>query len=758
MRYQLMHTSPYLGGQIRWDIPLYYHYTDGEHHMDTPEVHIVPLNDDITYNEASDRVCLEHSHLDNIKCLYDTIGDDMYSAVGEYTGMHWIYNSGHLVDPYSHMFMMGARRMRYQRYNKQFSFLCPLWISEETDPTKLLFELSVRIKGKERDHIALCAFPLSDALCHYMKEYLYKSSRYAEPDPTGADPGYQGVSSELFNIKFDPDQAYISGVEVNTGRYAVHDVSYIIPTLLSRQVPMMEFDNMLLANFKENRMIAQQLINLNFVFGPEDISFILNEKLEGAVVGFTIRTYYDGVELPLKDLYTNYTDIPIFRSDLNQLSNSGNVCDYIGDNKIIDYVYTNKFTQPIFHWSMVENPGYVYNFYDGFAPAFMDTTGQLYRIEGRYYDQADISQTEVTPYNNGSYWCRFTDITGLSAGNIIALIDNNLNFYSRLIINMDTRIIYLNNNRYDASRIPEQILNDLIGMLDGKDLYIGSFLVDTTVYSGAHDREVVYDDMVLVQFYNDTRQDTSLRYYASALTNDPSASDRNTILDFLRALPDAWIPPYRINFIASTTVSTVPPVSDKHPTEYNMYKDNTYRGYVLRYTGQLCPLFIDPDDDTFYNHPYRYIQWSDITDTNVQEYSTLLKTGYNPTYPSIGYYAFDVDDPVETDSIIRPQWYTSSGWEGDVVWKNDSSIMVFPERWVVSVDNYDISQNGMPNEETLFWGALYNHIQEIRGISGQPSQWYKRWLKELYEVSYRYTYPDDHNVNIISYRAIFTLR
>ena len=108
MRYQLLHTSPYLGGQIRWDIPLDYHYEDGTHVLETNRLQIVPLNDDIRFNEDNERDCLRYSHTENIKQLFNAIGDRMFLATGEYSINERLYNRGDLKDPYSHIYQMGV--------------------------------------------------------------------------------------------------------------------------------------------------------------------------------------------------------------------------------------------------------------------------------------------------------------------------------------------------------------------------------------------------------------------------------------------------------------------------------------------------------------------------------------------------------------------------------------------------------------------------------------------------------------------------
>ena len=48
--------------------------------MDTPELHIVPLDDNISFNEGNSRETFRYTHLENIKHLFGEIGDAFYSA------------------------------------------------------------------------------------------------------------------------------------------------------------------------------------------------------------------------------------------------------------------------------------------------------------------------------------------------------------------------------------------------------------------------------------------------------------------------------------------------------------------------------------------------------------------------------------------------------------------------------------------------------------------------------------------------------
>ena len=157
------------------------------------------------------------------------------------------------------------------------------------------------------------------------------------------------------------------------------------------------------------------------------------------------------------------------------------------------------------------------------------------------------------------------------------------------------------------------------------------------------------------------------------------------IIRFLADLYNTWIPPYRIDFHRGTTTGTVRPFDNYHPEELHMYEDNAHNGYVLRYTGGLCPFFVDPDDGKYKNMVYRYRQWGDITSKDVQKYDKFLKTGMLPEYPSIGYYSYDEEE----DTINRPNWYGEQAWPWDIVWKNDGRVYVLPERYSANTDLMD---------------------------------------------------------------------
>ena len=1096
-----MRTSPYLGGQIRWDIPISSHYEDGKHVVETSGLHIVPLDDNIRFLEDNARDCLHYTHCENIKNLYRCIGDEMYSAEGEWKGANWLYNEGHLLDPYSHTYIMGARRIRFSRYNKQFGFLVPLWISEETDASKFSFIIDVKVTGAERDHIVRTIVRLGDKISAYMNEYLSKSPNYLDPDvsqPAAVRNQYRGVNDNLLNIKFDPDEAYIAGIDVRTGQYQVKDISYIVPNILRREYPVMEFDSMLLTQFASKHLIAQQLINLNFIMNIEDISYFLKAELLGKAITLSINTYYDGKPLEKRDLYTNYTRIPAYRVDKGEFDPVVSVMDYMSDPLLLNYVHSNKFTQPIFHWAMLENPRYIYNFYDGFAPVFYNKDrGEMYRVSGRYFDQADVSKPEHTVYNSAAYWCAYMDMSNTRPDFLWEQIRmdtknfSNLSQYSDVIVNKDTMIVYINNNRYDLKLMDSKIFADMEALCDKynvklsnillpatndggetpwglpadvlnsyeKDLHSRTVIIDGVEYNydtlktqikpqldsitgfeeninviernmipymeriqvlegeitaretlkatkiseieSKYDEVLEYLDRVIVDVYRvDTDEgiryidvlnpdapptdqkptsskvledmdalwqillaeagseeniDTTkqeyiwyrhIRDYADKLDEvgaiyktitgtttlqlcpadsaTPGAIDyeyraegntdninyeihqrhesirtikevqlkslqdsidgwqeeirkandmivaykggitgieeaamealdrvpfvdygndnlniivtdlrlagesypeevRKTIcMSFVRSnignstlyqfsrwinekraenvrmvmnslfiprarIPDpgnpgettfepygdsvdrvmgehkddyykilrfigqlykCWIPPYQITFDKSVELETLDYTIDgEKPRELNIYKDNAAHTTIYRYTGRLCPLFINIDDEFYKNFTYRYQQWGDVNLPEVQKYINQGKSGLPPDYPSIGYFNL-VEEP---DSITIPEWYTASGWQWEVSWKNDGIVYELPEVYVDTTGPIDPVPYDVQAEEDTMWNLLYKYIagcltRYCKGLTydedGNPvlTVWMKHKLKELYKVSYNFEY------------------
>ena len=170
--------------------------------------------------------------------------------------------------------------------------------------------------------------------------------------------------------------------------------------------------------------------------------------------------------------------------------------------------------------------------------------------------------------------------------------------------------------------------------------------------------------------------------------------------------------------------------------------------YVFRYTGALCPMFIDPDDDLYKNYAYRYKQWGSINDEDVQQYNRMLKTGMNPLFPSIDFYSL----VEEEDTNVSPSWYNDN-WPWEIVWKNNNMLYNLPKSYTTSFV-FEFTDNNQITEED-FWCKLYDYITEL----GIPinTVWMKHKMKELYEISYNFDYETDDNLSRVVYFVKFNL-
>ena len=346
-------------------------------------------------------------------------------------------------------------------------------------------------------------------------------------------------------------------------------------------------------------------------------------------------------------------------------------------------------------------------------------------------------------------------------------------------------LAYIHNNRYDLSSLDWNIYNrdssSDYGVSD-HNIYLANHIVSQSVLSDLANDFSQYADIytwidgnsldvpdsqnpintyyygtlitelgddIFFDFFCTDSQYCTLFYIRQYLITQSQNISYNRIFDFFKNILQAWVRPYRIEFNKSTYTANVAPIGEYHPNETNMFKLDNHNSYVLRYTGKLCPLFIDPDDEYYKNMNFRYRQWSDIED--ITYYNRMIKTGYLPSYPSIDYYTFEK----EQDVMQYPNWYND--YEGDIIWKNDGLLHIFPEKYTSEYLETSPQPYNEYYEEQKFWDLLYKHIGDIFQIS-ELSVWFKHWLKDIYKISYNFDYPDERNVHDILYTVTFTLR
>lgn len=775
MIYQLAKTSPFLSGQVRWDFCIHHNSTGSF----ADELHIVPLSNNVKYDEDNARKTLNYSHADNVKHLYNEIESEFYSCIGDHKHHgNLIYNQGVIIDPFDHTYEMGARRIRYSRYDRQFAFLCPMWISEKIDYSKLHFlftisdanpSLSLNTIGNNVQAIV----KFSDDIIAYIDEYMNKC-------------GNSAVNDDLLSLNFDPNDAHITGLQVNNGKMSTIDVTNILYNIMTIERPMMDFDDMLVKLFSQNHIVSRQLINFNFIFNIEDVfSQAATYSIIGHDINIKCNVMYDGQEIAIKDIYTNYTNIPVYDIDNHDFSNTNNVLDYKQDYSVKNMSLINKDVQPIFHWSLLENPDMIYNLYDGFGSCITNQYGEVHRIHGSYYNQANISNPNYSVQENTLEWCKHYDL-GIVDQSVEVLTNTEFtNVYIK------EGIVWFSNNKFEI--VEPASLNSTLDIRPNVNLYINTIKYvsdnqipdsvefaygDDKIYIVKIDSEYTDDFSELtykMSIMSDKLDNLTMRsvvkfikYYLSTNSTTSLAPDMELVLKNLCLLYDGWIPPFNIQLYKSA--EPIRAINNDYNDKVNDYtrhaieyvQDDKFV-YLYRYFGNLIPTFIDVDDRYRYNLSFYYKQWSNINDPLLMDYMELLKLGFLPEYPrpdSINPVLID-DNSFYTFKSCRftsthSNWYDIN-WPGEITWMNDNKLWVLKDKYDMSI----IKQANIDSNEVIYscYEMLLDRLtQDLSWMYSVDRDWLREWVKSCYKLTINsYDYVSLTDISRIKYKITFNL-
>lgn len=723
MIYQLLRTSAYLSGQVRHDL-----IVDQDK---IRRVVLAPIADSIAYNENEPRPLMNYKHVDNLKYMYNVLGDDFFRNTECFSGSKYIFNDGKTIDTHDYTYLSGLRRLRYQRYNKQYSFLAPMWISEPIDFSDIRFR--VKLKGCDSDFINIeNVITLDETLVNYYNEY------------------FKDVNDDLLNFKLDTNEAYISGVDVQHGCYSVRDVSYVIENVLNREKPIMEVDNTFLTLFKDNYTVAKQLVNFNVVFDIFDLTTKeIVDGLVGKPLNITVEVEYKGNVVVKKDIYCNYDYIPATELVDNKIRYiSENVLTYLDDHHNIDYVYKNKLTQPIFHWALLENKEYTYNLYDGFAPN-INIDGEYYRICGQYYNQGDLTSERYDVFDNNLAWCDYSDYSSMTEEALrVQIEDDDANdLYTD--IDLTKEITWFNNNKYDINGIDSDWETISVRIIKVRETHNPRF---SNTYI-----ELYNDNGVKIYTYTMGRRIVFI-IMSAVLDHLTIGFLKNIVIDdnwgLLCKVLNGYIKPYKIIFQNTTVphpVQRIEGVDRLKEIEY--YKlDENYSSYVYRYFGKLIPHFIDPNGE-LRNWVYYYEQWSMLDEDYMKDYNKWLLKGYIPNYPSLtlsdghAFYALRSEEY----KPHRGEWYKDWLWE--VCHAFDNKAYVLPTTVTMSVEVVD-AQNKTEDDINVIIDRKITETFVNEGFNEESVQ----YITELYQKEINFDYKSITNVNDIIYKIKFKLR
>lgn len=730
MIYQLLRTSAFLTGQIRHDLIV---------NDDTVEnIVLTPVSDAIAFNENEVRPLLNYSHLDNIRYMYKLLGDGFFSNPEKFSGNKYLYNDGLEMDTHDNTYISGLKRLRYRRYNKQYSFMIPMWISECIDFEKLKFH--IKLTGYDSSFINIEKYvSLSPEIAKYYNEY------------------FTTTNDDVINFKMDTNEVFISGVDVEGGKATTKDVSYMLTNILKIERPLMEADYLFLSLFKDNLIISKQMINFNLVFDILDLTTLeIIESLIGRPLNITVDVIYDGVIVAKKDLYTNYTHIPATKLEDNKISFiAENVLEYMSDNNNIDFVYKNKLTQPVFHWALLENPEFSYNLYDGYAPNVL-IDGEYHRIQGQYFNQGDLTNEKYNIYDNNLCWCRYDDYTQLSDYILKIQIeeDDSNDIYTSIPLAGD--ITWFNNNKYDITNIDRNIASMKVRIIKIRDNHNVRFESEFANIVSADALQVyayVGEDIPTFIILSADPDKLTIGYLKNVQCSD---SDWETIWRTFTQVLNGYIKPYKIifkNTVIPTPVERVEGYDNLKEIEYYKVDDN-YMSYVYRYFGKLIPHFIDIDDQFLKNITFYYEQWYDVHAPHIKAYNTLLLNGYLPNYPSLSigdghsFYALLSED---FDATKHGDSY--DGWEWEIPHAFDNKVYTFPVvcDFSVRVDNYrSLSDDEIEN---IIYSEFAKLFQAKQFNDNQI-----RYIRNLYDLTTTFDYASIDNVNDIIYNVKISLK
>jgi hypothetical protein len=447
MIYQLAKTCVSLSGQVKVNLIM-----NGDKISD---IQYSPVSPYINYNGYYADDTINYSHQDNVKKLYKATSSTFFTPIKNSDlselALHktkYLYDDTHCGD-----YEMSLRRAKYSQYNKQFEFFCPIWCDTYEELKNLQFRFVFTNIENKKIYTKVID---SSLLVSYLKSFYSE----AQDNISDADEESEAKSTSLLYLDFDTYTSYCRGLNASTGAIQVVDCSYIIDGLSAIEQPVIETDNMLVGVFEKYKLVATQLLNLNFLFNLEDfVPVFLLKDMYADKINVYIDLYENDILVPVKDIYSNYDFIPKYDNGIATYY-SNNVLDYMQDYKATELCTKNRIVQNIFHWSTKNNKNLCFNLYDGFAPAYTNEDETVYctetseNIPDMYSDVFNIKKNPFGIFN-------YKDLSSLKITDINELIDyiNNSNNYFELDFTSENRYVNLNNIIINNSKLKELLPN-----------------------------------------------------------------------------------------------------------------------------------------------------------------------------------------------------------------------------------------------------------------------------------------------------------
>lgn len=752
--FQLYRTNILLGGQIKWDIVI----DSADNELYVSDFHLSPISDNIAYTYKSDENLISNKHQDNVKAYYNVIKGSFYNeGLDSVFNHNWpiIAKEADVVNAYSNTYDMGCRRSKhYDRYHKQFEFLCPLWLEHLNGTLK--FVLS--IKGSNGDTVFA-----SNALTLDMKSLQYHNKFVKYFNSYIADAKTNAGNDNLLNINFDDYTSTISGLDASNGLFTTKELSSLVNNITMRERPLMEVDSMLIESFKNSNMIASQLINFNLCFNINDImsGSIVNMML-GSDAIVSVDAYIDDKPLEKRDFYTNYEYIEKQSvSTSSTISNDAitkqklNVLDYLHDYSAIDLITKNKFCQKICHWSLCDNNNYIFNVYNGFSGVYIEEDGDDIKIYENDHQYGITPNTIIKHDDKGQNSTGWINCYDANTWNKFYRFVRDPEKYRSLCTRINNET-YINNIKYKASSKTDKDFY-VVG------LFVKGHLLESIVDTFKSEIMHICDDKFYALLKNDILMlitiDSDYLSFGKMvdILHNMQLNDFETIDEsyksYIKCIYDMMQNKIDTKLIVfgGSLLWNICEGPSKSITEISYYKDNSVQEYVSRYDGKIKPTFISDTKNALY---YKDCIYDDATELKNTVYSKYNKSGFEPLYPSIGYFAIKKTDRWSFDEVPKTfvnDFKKTIYHEPEYSWFNNSTVLILePEIKFTYINKRQLDGSYRSSYEAVceYLKAQYN-ITDDNTIN---------YIASRYEIDNDWDYFSDTNVDDYKYNITIRLK
>lgn len=820
--YQLYRTNVLLGGQMQLDL-----VTSSKNgaSLKVDNAHISPISPMVPFTYSPQENILLYEHKDNIREFYKKIEGSFYqSFVNPELSHDWpiIYpvKDGDTVPKrYNDTYIYGCRRMPYDRYNEQFQILVPVWLEDVQKSLRLVINIWPMVEDDETHKLKSASAPLMTKTLEFRPDaegddfdakfsrYLFDYFRHikickAEQEDLNDDvPEERPSGNQVINIDFDGTSS-VHGLEVTSGNLTTKELPSIVSNILYRERPLMEVDNMIIESFKNNHMICKQLMNFSICFSVQDfITPTLTKELLGQPFRVSVDVYVDDKLLEKKDFFNNYEEIGLHIIRQNGLGlevqsddpAGSNALNYLNDYKCIDLMDKNKLSQNIIHWSVGGQNNYIFNVYGGFGHRMSNSSDKNKHCYDVYPDSLSAN------YDNDFRNFNWLEYMGLSEINELLDIYNNnddpkqVKGYPRLakrmtkFTNGDGSMIHgikynetygdgfsNGGSTYDTLYVAFTYVDGDNRCVLGRELCSmstadGKIVVwdvigrrnpeeDTTGYLSQFKTSKMY--LIIVQKRLDFN---TLSTYLEDFVSQNSNDEYKFLSEWVRVLKSA-VGPQTVQFTRGLA-SVYPDSPSKDTSEFQyVKKDINVNNYVIRYDGLISPTFIDVEGDNLWRNKVYYKSMLKTSEFSSSPFSVYGGSGYEPLYPSIGYFAIEnrpldethyknLDKKLVYDSI-NDEWVEqdedSSLYVSDErPWFDNSQVLYVKKELALTVI---VNTKDVEDIDALIDQSIIEELERIYGVHGN----YVQSIYNLYErkVDWEYVSPTD----IYTYNYYITLK